>query len=188
MPFFMEIILYNMEWRNVKGYEGIYKISEYGDLLSIKRLVRSRFGSKRSVPEKMKNFRLFKGYKTFELSKNGINKTMFAHTIVCLNYINTERKETVNHIDGNKLNNHYSNLEWCSISENLFHARQTGLSNNNGELQGGSKLKNKDINTIIDLNKNGYSQRKIANMYSVSQKTIFNIIHKKKWKSIIEQV
>lgn len=55
-------------------------------------------------------------------------KTHMVHRLVAQAYIpNTEGKAFVNHIDGNKLNNHVSNLEWCTVQENNLHARQTGL-------------------------------------------------------------
>lgn len=56
------------------------------------------------------------------------NKKYFIHRLVAITYIeNPDNKETVNHKDGNKLNNHVSNLEWMSIKENLNHAYNNNL-------------------------------------------------------------
>lgn len=65
-----------------------------------------------------------RGYKTV-----GINKsTYMVHRLVASAYLNRpEGKDYVNHLDGNKLNNDVSNLEWCTIKENNEHARRTGL-------------------------------------------------------------
>lgn len=67
-----------------------------------------------------------RGYETVRLS----GKTKMIHRLVAeyfCNYQPNSDKDVVNHIDGNKLNNHFSNLEWCTMRENLLHARQTGL-------------------------------------------------------------
>ena len=65
-----------------------------------------------------------RGYYSVGIQK----KTYMVHRLIAKLYVpNPEKKKYVNHIDGNKLNNHYSNLEWCTISENNKHARDTGL-------------------------------------------------------------
>jgi len=65
-----------------------------------------------------------RGYQTVVIRR----KTHMIHRLVAQAFIpNPDKKPCVNHIDGNKLNNHVSNLEWCSVQENNLHARQTGL-------------------------------------------------------------
>jgi len=59
------------------------------------------------------------------------SKTYRLHRIIAQTFIeNPENKEQVNHIDGNKLNNAVSNLEWVTNQENQIHKFQTGLGNN----------------------------------------------------------
>ena len=63
------------------------------------------------------------------LYKNKKNHTFTIHRLVAQAFLpNPENKEQVNHIDGNKLNNHLSNLEWTTKSENMLHAYQKNLS------------------------------------------------------------
>jgi hypothetical protein len=104
----------------IPGYEGLYEISENGDLWSE---YTKRFLSKRKDSY---------GYLTACLSKNKIIKEYKIHRLVALSFIhNPENKPQVNHIDGNKLNNDISNLEWCTAKENSIHAYMIGLSKQN---------------------------------------------------------
>lgn len=69
------------------------------------------------------------GYLKVDLYRNGNRTTERVNRLVATAFIpNPENKPDVNHKDGNKLNNHYSNLEWVTKSENMKHAYQTGLA------------------------------------------------------------
>ena len=71
------------------------------------------------------------GYLKIIVWKNGKQKTLKVHRLVCelFNEKTHEAKKYVNHKDGDKLNNHCSNLEWTSSSENTLHAYKNGLKN-----------------------------------------------------------
>ena len=85
--------------------------------------------------------------------------------------VNTNNYRTVNHKDGNKLNNNVSNLEWCSDSENLKHARDNGL------------LKTKINNEIAEQikNENG-TIREIAKKYGIGKTQVGYIKQGKRWQ------
>lgn len=69
-----------------------------------------------------------KRYSIVSLSLNGKQKHFYVHRLVAETFIpNPKSKPQVNHIDGNPSNNHYSNLEWCTNSENIQHAWDMGL-------------------------------------------------------------
>ncbi len=70
-------------------------------------------------------------YQRLTVGKRGEQSTQYIHRLVAECFIpNPDNKPCVNHIDGNKLNNDVSNLEWCTISENHIHAMATGLKAN----------------------------------------------------------
>jgi len=107
-------------WKDVKGYEGIYQVS---NLSNVKRV-----GSFRGVNKAYLNgYNLTpmdngKGYFRIKLTVNNKAKRVMLHRIVAEAFVFNEfNKPVVNHLDGNKKNNHYSNLEWCTQKENVAH-------------------------------------------------------------------
>ena len=103
-------------WKDVAGYEGIYHISNVGN---IKRVASGK------ILKKRKNAC---GYWHVGLSNKGEQKTFAVHVLLGRAFIpNPENKLQINHIDGNKLNNSLSNLEWVTAQENIQHALKNGL-------------------------------------------------------------
>lgn len=95
---------------------------------------------------------------------------------------NPDNFPQVNHKDGNPLNNHYSNLEWCTQSDNIKHAIITGLKPMLGENNTSSKLNETLVKEIRELYSLGnISLRKLAQTYSVSYTTIRYVIKGKTW-------
>lgn len=71
---------------------------------------------------------LNRGYYQIILCKHSKHKTFKPHRLVGISYVpNPLNRKEINHKDGNKLNNHYTNLEWCTRSENNLHKYRTGL-------------------------------------------------------------
>lgn len=94
------------EWKDISDYEGLYKISNLGNVLSVKR--------NKQLAKSDSN-----GYDTVNLSKNGKTTKCKVHRLVAINFIeNIDNKPIVNHIDENKKNNRVSNLEWVTAREN----------------------------------------------------------------------
>lgn len=111
-------------WKDIKGYEGLYQCSSWGNIRSLDRYIPWRNGYKQFrkgqiiKPKQNKN-----GYLQFALNKNGQRKMVYVHIIIAKTFLDPNIiSETVNHKDGNKLNNRIDNLEWCSYSENNKHA------------------------------------------------------------------
>ncbi len=106
-------------WRTICGYEGLYLINLQGGIKSLQ---------KRN-PGKIIKSRIDRGsYLTIRLFKGGKCKTQYLHRLLAVSFIpNPDSKMFVNHIDGNKLNNSLTNLEWATHSENIKHAYEKGL-------------------------------------------------------------
>jgi len=174
------IILYNMEAEVFKQIEDYpyYEISNYGN---VKSLQKGNYG-KISKLGKSGNGYLYKA-----LYHNGSFKSRFIQVLVAEAFIpNPENKGFVNHKDGNKLNNYVLNLEWCTRSENLIHARDTGLLNPpKGSANGLSKLKEEDIPIIRQMFNDGMKYKQISVVFKVHEETIAYIIRGKTWTHIL---
>ena len=116
-------------WKDVVGFEGIYKISNIGNLKSIQRNMKRGRGTVLVKDRIIKQATSMYGYKTVVLCKNNVHYNKRVHRLVAQAFIpNPMNLPFVNHIDGIKTNNKISNLEWCTASENGLHAYRTGLS------------------------------------------------------------
>lgn len=104
------------EWNKAKNFSK-YEISTCGEVRNLKGKI---------LYTHIQNY----GYEMLRVvNDEGIPKNMLVHRLVAMAFLtNYEEFPTVNHIDGNKLNNTLSNLEWCSYSHNLLHARRLGLN------------------------------------------------------------
>ena len=121
-------------WKNIKGYENLYLISNTG---KVKALAKSIWNGQGYLhfPEIIRKPTYDKdGYLNITLSKKGKSTTFKLHRLVATAFIpNPNNLPEVNHIDGNKSNNKVDNLEWVTRSENQKHAFRTGLINQNGK-------------------------------------------------------
>ena len=113
-------------WKDIKGYEGLYQVSNLGNVKSL-----SRYHHKKEqiLKPNLKN----DGYYETTLLKNGKPKWIRTHRLVAMAFIpNLENKPQINHKDGNKLNNCVENIEWVTNQENIDHAIKMGLEKLNG--------------------------------------------------------
>lgn len=114
-------------WKPIKGYEGLYEVSNLGRIKSLKRKIKCNCGDKilsRTINEKILNFIPSKnGYLRVNLFKNKIIHTDYVHRIVAKTFIQQELStaDEVNHKNKDKTNNQVDNLEVVSKSENGLH-------------------------------------------------------------------
>lgn len=107
------------------GSEGIYSVTEGGEVFTYYSGVKTLMvgGVTYQTGQKDKST-----YKVVCLQVNGKPKTFYIHRMVAFTFLpNPENLPCVNHMDGNKLNNSFENLEWCTHKHNAQHAWDTGL-------------------------------------------------------------
>lgn len=115
-------------WKDIAGYDGMYQVSNLGRVRSHGRYCQNRYNKVWRPGRILSASKGNKGYLTVVLCLNNTRRTVKVHRLVASAFIeNTENKEQVNHINGNKQDNRVVNLEWCSQSENMTHAWETGL-------------------------------------------------------------
>lgn len=128
------------------------------------------------------------GYITVSLvTNNGKSSHFGIHRLLLLTYCPCDNMEnlTVNHIDGNKFNNDFSNLEWVTSAENVRLAHQTGLNNTVGENHGKSKLTEAQAKRVIELSKKGKNLKEIRFEVPSLNKNMLNLIkHGHTWKHL----
>ena len=107
------------QWKPIKGYEGIYEVSDLGRVRSLPRMLTDSKGRRHPVPMKMLKMHDRKGYDSVTLHDMGRKAIMSVHRLVAMAFIpNPDNLPVVNHRDENPKNNQVSNLEWCDISYN----------------------------------------------------------------------
>lgn len=163
-------------WKQIKGYEGYYDISNTGKVKSVKRrekVSRGRVSTKKEIILKTCLNRY--GYPTVTLVVNKKYKGFLLHRLLAINFIpNPNNYSIVNHIDGNKQNFQLNNLEWTTASLNQKHAYDNGLRK--------KKISEKDKELIVSLNNSGLTYLKIAEKFKVSQSLIGKICKDNKEK------
>ena len=121
------------------------------------------------------------------LNLRGVEQRLFLlHRLVAACFIpNPENKPFVNHIDGNKQNDHVSNLEWSTAKENTIHAVRLKLINNRGENASFSKLTDDDVMFIRDSQN---SLDNLSNKFDVSKSAIYSARHSINWAHLPKTV
>lgn len=147
----------NEIWKDIEEYEGLYQISNLGNIKSKKRQ-----GTNGTVTKHLSKI----GYYTVDLYKNSKRQTKYLHRLIAETFIlNPNNLRCINHKNGIKTDNRIENLEWCSHSENNKHAYYLGLKTNC------KKIKQIDLETEEVLNI-FYSMNEAARKTNISQSAI----------------
>ncbi|QJT70467.1 hypothetical protein [Microcystis phage MaeS] len=174
-------------WLDIIGYEGQYQISNLGKVRSLDRIDTRGYNQKGRILRI--KFTKNTGYATVSLSSGSQVVQHRVHQLVAKHFVqNPYNKRVVNHIDGDKKNNNYDNLEWNTHSENNKHAIDNGLRNSSkGEKHGKSKLTKNDVIFIrsnYDPSNEELNAQSLADKFGVKKRAIFGVILKETWKHI----
>ncbi len=168
------------EWKWMKDYEGLYEVSNFGN-------IKSWLPKWDGKPVNMKPVKGSCGYYIVCLHKNKKPKNHYIHSLVLNTFTKKKNKEyQCNHIDGKKNNNRLDNLEWVTRKENCQHSRRLNLQYvKKGNELPHSKLnqeKVKEIRRIYSLRK--FSFTEIGQMLDVGRGSVFNVVHGVCWRHI----
>lgn len=148
-------------WKDIKGYEGLYQVSNLGNIKSLSRITSGKKYGIHKLKEKiLRPSKCNKYYQVF-LRKNNKTKVYYVHRLVGEAFIiNLNNCSDINHKDGNTHNNNIKNLEWCTRSENIKHSYRV-------------------LNRKVNIN-NLLKRNRMVNQYDLNGNFI------KTWKSIKE--
>lgn len=136
----------------IKGYDGLYEVTNLGDVISVERRVkRSRGGTQILRSKILKKNGSPNTYQTVALSKDGKPKTFLVHKLVAEAFLNKVEEHVIDHIDGNKHNNNVSNLRYCTQRENVAN-KKSGISKYGIGVQKQSKYYKKPYRVRIYVN------------------------------------
>lgn len=125
------------KWKDIKDYEGYYQVSDAGNVKSL--LFQNNKNNKKYKRDKILKFKGYTPKTGFRVSlwKDGKYKDFLVARLVAFTFYNEDinnRKLTVNHIDGNRMNNNIENLELVSLKDNINHAFENDLMNTNEKI------------------------------------------------------
>lgn len=167
-------------WKPIVGWEQSYEVSNLGRVKGIRIIGAWKEPRiKRLGPRENE-------YLTVSLYYSGTCKTYLVHSLVAEAFIGPRPEGLqVNHIDANKTNNHYTNLEYVTPQGNILHAYALGLCDRITRPEATNiKLSKGEITKIMDLHKYGISSRKVASTFGVSHTCILQIWRGNSWKSM----
>jgi hypothetical protein len=169
-------------WKDIIGYEGLYQISDVGDVKRVSRGPHTQIG--RILKQSLRGKVDYK-YLCVCLYKNGQKKTKQVHIMVLETFVRPLRSDEVSrHLDGNRFNNKICNLTHGTQKENIADRCRHG-NTVKGTARWNSKLNEKKVREIRLLYMSGiYTQAQLADKYGVVQTTVSKVIDRSTWKHV----
>lgn len=160
----------------IAGYEGIYSIYPDGAVYGHK-------GTRRKGD--FLTHKVQKGYHFVGLMKQNKRKFFRINRLVAATFLpNPSNLPFVNHKDGNKSNNHISNLEWCDASHNMKHAYRLGLVSQVGEKNASAKLNPDKVALARVLRREGVMYKTIASIIGAHKETVRDAVIGRNWAHV----
>ncbi len=167
-------------WKFIEGFEGLYEVSDTGEIRGVDRL---GYSGQRLKGKKLRPRFSGKGYYIVSLRKNNKTYNMYIHQAVAKAFVpKREGCPIVNHKDGDKTNNRAENLEWVTYHENNQHAYDTKLKPCGASFYN-AKLTEEQVREIRRIGKDA-TYKEIADKYGVSRAIIMDVLSKKTYKHI----
>ena len=167
-----------LQWRDIiiKGIDTGYKISSHGDIINKK-------------GKCVKSHKKKSGYYRVGIWLEGKRYEKSVHRLLMIAFepiLNCKLLQ-VNHIDGDKSNNWWSNLEWSTVADNMKHAWKNNLYKKPiGELNNMSKYTEGDIIKICEELMQGFSITEVSKKYNIQRQMIGHIYNKSRWKHVVK--
>lgn len=175
----MDNTQHDEEWKKVPDFPNTL-VSNYGRLRSLFR-----------GGDKIRSLIIgSNGYVEVTLQCGRYKRRYKVHVLVAEHFLGSKPAGLdCNHIDGVKTNNHVSNLEYVTRSENLKHAFRLGLATSpftgrKGETVYNSKLRDQDVIAMREQYAKGVTRRDLATQYKISYYTVWDITTRKSWTHI----
>lgn len=172
-------------WKDIPGYEGMYQVSDYGNVRAVTRTILTSNHQLRTyqghlIPSHSNR----SGYQRVTLYKNNKSKMQQVHQLVLKAFVGPCPENWIcRHFpDRSPSNNKLDNLSWGTKEQNNGQDRVIHGTDNRGERCGTSKLTEKEVLEI--RNSVGIYQKDLANKYGVSRPTISNIIQRETWRHV----
>ena len=165
-------------WRDIKGFEGHYQISNYGR-------VKSFYKSKVKI---LKPYVAPNGYLLISLQNGNKDKKLTVHRLVAETFIpNPYNLPEVDHKFGNKFDNYVENLEWVSSAENVSRAIELGLIKAKAEDNPSAKISNevaKYCRSVYICRDKEFGASALAKKFGISRESMWRIVTGKSYKSV----
>lgn len=157
-------------WKDIPGYEGLYIVSNLGNIKSLSKKISTGNGWYISKEKILSPGLDNNGYPLVVLAKDRKYTSIRVHRIVATTFLGVKPKLVCNHKDGNKSNNHICNLEWVTSRENNMHSRYI-LQNTTKK-----KVLSKTDIKEIKINKLSLTRFALSKKYNVSAKHIYRAV------------
>jgi hypothetical protein len=183
-------------WKPVRGYEGLYEVSNIGRVKSLPKPIRRTKSTYITKPKILALPVHESGYYRLNLRKDGKTKTRYVQNLVLEAFVSKRpRLQDADHIDKNIKNNRLSNLRWLPV---LYNSGKVGYANpntrihqqrrngriKNGEMMPWTKLTSDQVVIIKKLLASGEGNLSISKKFNVTASTISGIKRGKSWQQI----